>query len=264
MGRVPLVVATDAVDFTTMLFEAASPPVGEIPVVLAPGVSGILLHEAMGHGFEADFNRKGTSIFADKIGARIAPKGVTIFDDATVERSVGSLNIDDEGAPGQKTLLVEDGILRSFMHDRISASHYKVKSSGSGRRQSFRFPPVPRMRNTYMVGGAHKPDEIIRSVEKGLYAEEFSNGQVNIGAGDFTFYLKHGRLIEKGKLTRVVKDANLVGSGPKVLENVRMVGDDLALFSGGGYCGKDGQSVPVGYGLPTTLVGAISVGGRSA
>ncbi|MBI4859536.1 MAG: TldD/PmbA family protein [Candidatus Riflebacteria bacterium] len=257
-------VAHEAADWTVMLFDAVPPPIGEVPVVLAPGVTGILLHEAMGHGFEADFNRKGTSIYADRIGKRVAPEAVTVFDDAMVERSVGSINIDDEGTPGEKTVLVENGILRSYMHDRISSKHYRVKSTGSGRRQSFRFPPVPRMRNTYMASGPATPEEIIRSVQKGLYAEQFSNGQVNIGAGDFTFYLKHGRLIEGGKLTRVVKDANLIGSGPKVLENVKLVGSDLSMFSGGGACGKDGQSVPVGFGLPTILVGAISVGGRSS
>ena len=161
-------------------------------------------------------------------------------------------------------MLVEDGILRSYMHDRISSGHFKVGRTGSGRRESFRFPPVPRMRNTYMLPGSHQPEEIIASVKKGLYAEMFSNGQVMIGAGDFTFYLKHGRMIEDGKLTRVVKDANLIGSGPKVLEQVQMVGNDLLLHSGAGYCGKDGQRVPVGFGLPTLLCHGMSVGGRSS
>ncbi|MBN2497725.1 MAG: twin-arginine translocation signal domain-containing protein [Deltaproteobacteria bacterium] len=256
--------SNEAADYTTKLFDAVSAPVGELPVVLAPGVSGILLHEAMGHGMEADFNRKGVSIYADRIGKRVAPDEVTICDDGTCDRMRGSINIDDEGAPAQRTVLVEKGILRSYMHDRISAKHYSVASTGSGRRQSFRYPPVPRMRNTYMVSGPHDPAEIIASVDKGLYAEVFSNGQVHIGAGDFTFYLKHGRLIEKGKLTRVVKDANLIGSGPKVLEHVEMVGNDMLLFSGGGSCGKDGQRVPVGFGLPTVRVGAISIGGRAS
>jgi TldD protein len=257
-------VAHEAADYTTMLFNAVEAPVGEMPVVLAPGITGILLHEAMGHGFEADFNRKGISIYADRIGKKIAPEFVTIYDDGTNERLRGSINIDDEGAPAQRTALVEKGILRSYMHDRISADHYKVKSTGSGRRESFRFPPVPRMRNTYMINGPHKPEEIIKSVKKGLYAEVFSNGQVQIGAGDFTFFLKHGRLIEDGTLTRVVKDANLIGSGPKVLEAVTMVGDDMEMFSGGGWCGKDGQRVPVGFGLPTVKAGAISIGGRQS
>jgi TldD protein len=247
-----------------LLFDAVSPPAGEYPVVLAPGLSGILLHEAIGHGMEADFNRKGVSVYADRIGTRIAPPHVTIVDDGTNEKMRGSINIDDEGAAAQRTVLVEGGILRSYMHDRISASHYKVDRTASGRRESFRFPPVPRMRNTYMMPGPHKRDEIIASVKKGLYAEMFTNGQVQIGAGDFTFYLKHGRLIEDGKLTRVVKDANLIGSGPKVLESIEMVADDLEMFSGAGYCGKDGQRIPVGFGLPTARAGAISVGGRGA
>ncbi len=254
--------AHNAADHTVVLFDAVEAPVGELPVVLAPGISGILLHEAMGHGFEADFNRKGISIYAGRIGKKVAADTVTILDDGTNGRLRGSINIDDEGTPGQRTVLVENGVLRSYLHDRISANHYKVKSTGSGRRQSFRYPPVPRMRNTYMTSGTSNPEEIIKSVKKGLYAEKFSNGQVNIGAGDFTFFLKHGRLIEDGKLTRVVKDANLIGSGPKVLENVMMVGDDMAFESGGGTCGKDGQGVPVGFGLPTVKCGAISIGGR--
>jgi TldD protein len=257
-------VAREAAELTVMLFEAAQPPAGEYPVVLAPGLSGILLHEAIGHGMEADFNRKGISIYADRIGKRIAPPEVTIVDDATCGRERGSINVDDEGTEGQRTVLVEAGVLRSYLHDRISSRHFKLAGTGSGRRESFRFPPVPRMRNTYMLAGPRKPEEIIRSVKKGLYAEVFWNGQVNIGAGDFTFYLKHGRMIEDGKLGRVVKDANLIGSGPKVLEHVEMVGDDMAMYSGAGHCGKDGQRIPVGFGLPTVKVGAISIGGRKA
>jgi TldD protein len=257
--------AQEAADHTTLLFGAGSPPVGDVPVVLAPGVTGILLHEAIGHGMEADFNRKGTSIYADRIGKPVAPKDVTILDDGvSPKRFRGSINIDDEGNPAQKTVLVERGILRSYMHDRIAAKHYGSQSTGSGRRQSFRFPPNPRMRNTYMLAGPRDPQEIIRGVKRGLYAEKFTNGQVMIGAGDFTFYLKHGRLIEDGKLTRVVKDANLIGNGPKVLEHVDQVGNDLVMHSGAGYCGKDGQRVPVGFGLPTVRCGAISVGGRKA
>jgi TldD protein len=231
---------------------------------MSPGTPAILLHEAIGHGMEADFNRKGISIYADRIGERIAPEDVTIIDDGTNERLRGSINIDDEGIASQRTVLVENGILRSYMHDHISSKHYNLESTGSGRRESFRFPPVPRMRNTYMLNGPYDPEEIIASVDKGLYAEMFSNGQVAIGAGDFTFFLKHGRLIEKGKLTHVVKDANLIGSGPKVLEHVDMVGNDMAMFSGGGNCGKDGQAVPVGFGMPTIRAGAISIGGRKS
>jgi len=256
-------VANEAADYTVRLFGAAPPPVGDLPVVLAPGTSGILLHEAMGHGMEADFNRKGTSIYSSRIGQRVAPEFVTILDDGTGAIR-GSINIDDEGTPAQRTVVVENGVLKTYLHDRISAAHYKVPRTGNGRRESFRFPPVPRMRNTYMLAGPHSPEEIIASVPKGLYAEMFSNGQVNIGAGEFTFYLKHGRRIENGKLGPVVKDANLIGSGPKVLEAVQMAGSDLKIESTGGACGKDGQRVPVGFGLPTLKVGAISIGGRES
>jgi TldD protein len=256
--------ATEAADHTTELFDAVPPPVGEMPVVLAAGYSGILLHEAIGHGMEADFNRKGISIYSDKIGKRIAGEHVTIVDDGTLPNLRGSLNIDDEGTAAQRTVLVEKGILSSYLHDRISANHYGVQRTGSGRRQSFRYPPVPRMRTTYMLDGPHKRDEIIASIDSGIYAERFSNGQVNIGAGDFTFYLQKGRIIENGKLTRVIKDTNLIGSGPKVLEQIDMVADDSIVLQRGGSCGKDGQMVPVGYGLPTVRAGAISVGGRNA
>jgi len=256
--------ARDVVATLDSLFEAVAPPVGELPVVLAAGHSGILLHEAMGHPMEADFSRKGISIYANRIGQRIACEHVTIIDDGTIPHMRGSINVDDEGTEGQRTALVDQGILRSYLHDHISAKHYGVAPTGSGRRQSFRFPPVPRMRNTYMLGGPHDPREIISSVKKGLYAEVYSNGQVNIGAGDFTFYLLKGRLIENGKLTATVKDANLIGNGPKVLESIDLVGSDLTFFSSGGTCGKDGQGVPVGFGMPTVRAGAISIGGRSA
>jgi len=245
-------------------FDAVLPPIGEMPVVLAAARSGILLHEAIGHPMEADFNRKGISIYADRIGAKISSEHVTIIDDATNPGLRGSINMDDEGQPGQKTVLVENGVLRSYLHDRISASHYKTDVTGSGRRQSFRYPPVPRMRNTYMLDGPHDPEEVIGSVKNGIYAETFSNGQVNIGAGDFTFYLKQGRLIEDGKLTAVIKDANLIGNGPQVLAEIDMVGNDAAMMVGGGSCGKDGQFVPVGFGLPTVRAGSMSVGGRNA
>lgn len=257
-------VGSEAAAQAVRLFEAVPAPAGEMPVVLAAGTSGILLHEAIGHGMEADFNRKGTSVYSGRIGQRIASPEVTILDDGTMGRLRGTLNIDDEGTPVQRTVLVENGILRSYMHDRISAAFYGVAPTGSGRRESFRFPPVPRMRNTYMPAGQRDPGEIVASVERGLFAEEFSNGQVDIGGGDFTFYLRSGRLIEHGKLTAVVKDANLIGNGPKVLERIDLVGSDFAMYAGGGACGKDGQSVPVGYGLPTVRVSAITVGGRGA
>ncbi len=256
--------AETAAKRAVLLFEAAPPPAGELPVVLAPGESGILLHEAIGHGMEADFNRKRISIYADRIGQRIAPAEVTIVDDGTVTGDRGAINVDDEGRPGERTVLVEGGILRSYMHDRISAAHYRVEPTGNGRRESYQFPPVPRMRDTYMLAGPHDPEEIIRSVKKGLYAVVFTNGQVEIGAGDFSFYLKTGYLIEDGKITRPVKDANLIGNGPKVLEQAKMVGNDPRIDDGAWTCGKDGQGVPVSMGLPTVLVGGVSVGGVNA
>lgn len=253
--------AKEAVQRTVMQFEAVKPEAGEMPVVLAPGFSGILLHEAIGHGMEADFNRKKISIFADKVGKPVAESFVNIVDDGTNPHLRGSLNVDDEGNDTEKTFLVENGVLKGYLHDRISAAHYGVKPTGNGRRQSFRYAPMPRMRNTYMLPGPHKPEEIIASVKKGLYAESFTNGQVLIGAGDFTFYVKTGFLIEDGKLTRPIKDVNIIGNGPDVLSKIVMVGDDLKIHEGGGTCGKNGQGVPVSMGLPTVKVSAITVGG---
>ncbi|MBM3316875.1 MAG: twin-arginine translocation signal domain-containing protein [Candidatus Eisenbacteria bacterium] len=256
--------ATDVADMAVRALSAVEAPSGELPIVLAPAHSGILLHEAIGHGMEADFNRKGMSIYADKIGSRIACEHVTVIDDGTNPGVRGTINVDDEGNASQRTVLVERGILRSYMHDRISARHYGVAPTGSGRRQSFRFPPVPRMRNTFMLGGPHDPREIIASVRKGIYAENFANGEVKIGAGDFTFYVLHGRLIEEGRLTASIKDVNLVGSGPAVLESIDMVGGDLEMMRSGGSCGKDGQMVPVSYGMPTVRAHRITIGGRDA
>ena len=254
--------AKEAVERTVGLFEAVKPDAGEMPVILAAGSSGILLHEAIGHGMEADFNRKDVSIFADKMGKPVARKFVNIIDDGTNPHVRGSINIDDEANDSQVTHLVKDGILTSYLHDRISAAHYKVKPTGSGRRQSFRHAPIPRMRNTYMTNGPHTRDEIIASVKKGILAETFTNGQVFIGAGDFTFYVKTGYLIEDGKLTRPIKDINIIGNGPKVLEDVTMVADDFKMAEGGWTCGKNGQGVPVSMGLPTIKVKAITVGGN--
>jgi TldD protein len=244
-----------------ILFDAAPGPIGELPVVLASGSSGILLHEAIGHGMEADFARKKITIYSDKIGKPIAPKFVTIVDDGTNPNMRGSINVDDEGTEGKRTVLVEHGILRTFLHDRISARHFKIEPTGNGRRQSFRHMPLPRMRNTYMLAGPHDREEIIKSVKKGIYAEHFTNGEVLIGAGDFSFYVKNGFLIEDGKLTRPIKDINLIGNGPEVLEKVTMVGKDFKLDEGGWTCGKRGQGVPVGLGLPTLKVGKITIGG---
>jgi TldD protein len=244
--------------------EAGTAPAGEMTVVLAAGSSGILLHEAIGHGMEADFNRKEISIYADKIGKRIAPAEVSIVDDATLSGARGSLNVDDEGSPTEETVLVRNGILESYLHDRISARHYGVPSTGSGRRESFRHPILPRMRSTYMLPGSLTPEEIVGSVDRGLFCDSFANGQVQIGAGDFSFYVRSGWLIEGGKLTRPVKDINLIGNGPKVLEAIEMVGNDLVIDEGGWTCGKDGQSVPVSQGMPTVKVGRLSVGGGKA
>jgi TldD protein len=247
---------------TAILFEAGQPPAGEMPVVLAAGSSGILLHEAIGHGMEADFNRKGTSIYADKMGKAVAAPFVSIVDDGTGLGARGSIHVDDEGNPAGRTVLVENGVLASYLHDAISARHYGVSPTGNGRRESYRHPPLPRMRSTYMLPGPHAKEEILRSVKRGIYCQTFSNGQVQIGAGDFTFFVKNGWLIEDGKLTRPIKDVNLIGNGPKALEQVDMVSDDLAVDEGGWTCGKDGQSVPVSQGLPTVRVSSMTVGGR--
>ncbi len=255
-------VVEEAVSRTAILFEAGPPPAGEMPVVLAAGSSGILLHEAIGHGMEADFNRKGVSIYADKIGKPVAQPFVNIVDDAANASARGAINVDDEGNAAGTTRLVEGGVLATYLHDAISARHYGVAPTGNGRRESYRHPPLPRMRSTYMLPGPHRTEEIIRSVKKGIYCANFSNGQVNIGAGDFTFYVKNGYLIEDGKLTRPVKDVNIIGNGPKALEQVDMVSDDLAIDEGGWTCGKDGQSVPVSQGLPTVRVASMTVGGR--
>jgi len=257
-------IARETVRRTVSLFEAVKPEAGEMEVVLAAGSSGILLHEAIGHGMEADFNRKEISIFSDKINKPVAEKFVSIVDDGTNINVRGSINVDDEGNDSQKTFLVENGILKSYLHDRISAQHYGVKPTGNGRRESFRYAPMPRMRNTYMLSGPHTKEEIIRSVKKGLYTESFTNGQVYIGAGDFTFYVKSGALIENGELTKPIKDINIIGNGPEVLKNIVMVGDDLKMAEGGWTCGKNGQGVPVSQGLPTVKVSKITVGGVNA
>ena len=255
--------AQEAVRKTMILFDAVQPKGGELPVILAPGGSGILLHEAIGHGMEADFNRKGTSIFSDKIGRQVAAPFVTILDDGTVPHLRGSIAFDDEGTDSQRTVLVENGIMKSYLHDRLSAAFYKLPSTGNGRRQSFRFAPVPRMRTTCMLAGPHTPEEIIRSVDYGIYAESFTNGQVNIGAGDFTFYVKLGYLVEGGKRTRPIKDINIIGNGFQVLSRITMVGNDFAYDMGTWTCGKDGQGVPVSMGLPTVKVSALTVGGTN-
>ncbi len=257
-------VTRQAVERTMVLFEAGRPPAGEMPVVLASGPSGILLHEAIGHGMEADFNRKGTSIYAEMIGEKVAEDFVTIVDDGTLAHERGALNVDDEGNPGQRTVLGEGGQLRSYMHDAISARHYGVAPTGSGRRQSFRHVVMPRMRCTFMEDGPHSREEIIAAVGNGILAETFTNGQVQIGAGDYTFYIKNGWLIEGGRLTRPIKDINIIGNGPETLRRITMAADDGRLDTGGWTCGKNGQTVPVSQGIPTVLVSQLTVGGENA
>ena len=242
-------------------FAARRPKGGQMPVVMGAGASGILLHEAMGHAFEADFNRKGTSIFSDRMGQRICAEGIHIIDDGTIPANRGSINYDDEGIPGQKTYMVEDGILTSYLHDRISARHYGVSPTGNGRRESFRYAPIPRMRATYMESGNAAPADIIASVDKGIYVDDFSNGQVKIGEGDFTFYVKSGYLIENGRLTTPVKDINIIGNGPEALRDIVAVGNDLEIDPGAWTCGKE-QSAPVSCGIPTVLIKRLTVGGE--
>jgi TldD protein len=230
-------------------------------VVLGPGWPGILLHEAIGHGLEGDFNRKGTSAFAGRVGEQVAAKGCTVVDDGTLRDRRGSLNVDDEGTPTQCTVLIEDGILKGYMQDTLNARLMGVAPTGNGRRESYAHLPMPRMTNTYMLAGKHDPAEIIASVDKGLYAVNFGGGQVDITSGKFVFSTSEAYLIENGKVTRPVKGATLIGNGPDVLTRVSRVGNDLHLDSGVGTCGKEGQSVPVGVGQPTLLIEGLTVGG---
>jgi len=255
--------AREAVERTNFLFGAGKPKAGEMPVVLGAGGSGILLHEAMGHAFEADFNRKGTSIFSDKMGQPVAKDFISIIEDGTIEYNRGSINVDDEGNEVKKIYLVRDGKLESYIHDRISANYYGVDPTGNGRRQSFRNVPLPRMRITYMEPGPHTTDDIIANVEYGVFVDNFTNGQVNIGAGDFTFFVKSGYLIENGKLTQPIKDINIIGNGPQALADITMAAGDYKTDNGTWTCGKAGQSVPVSMGLPTVLVKKLTVGGTS-
>ena len=255
-------VATKSVNNALKLFDAIQPPAGEMPVVLGPGITGILLHEAIGHGMEADFNRKKISTFSTMIGKKVAEPFVTIIDDGTNMNLAGSINVDDEGTPGKKTILVENGILTSYLHDKISAKHYGVEPTGNGRRQDFQNYPVPRMRNTYMLGGTASAEDVIKQAGNGIYVEDVANGQVKIGEGDFAFYVSQGRLIENGKLTSPIKDVNIMGNGPKMLSNIIMLANNLEMHHGGaGQCGKNGQGVPVSFGLPTCLVKSLTVGG---
>ncbi|HSD68825.1 MAG TPA: metalloprotease TldD [Woeseiaceae bacterium] len=255
--------AREAVRQALLQLEADAAPAGTMPVVLGPGWPGILLHEAVGHGLEGDFNRKGTSAFSGRVGQRVASPLCTIVDDGTLPNRRGSLSVDDEGTPGQYNVLVENGILRGYMQDRLNARLMGVAPTGNGRRESYAHIPMPRMTNTYMLAGPHDPGEIIRSVSKGLYAPVFGGGQVDITSGKFVFSATEAYLIENGKLTRPVKGAMLIGDGPAVLQKISMVGNDLQFDTGVGTCGKDGQSVPVGVGQPTLKIDELTVGGTA-
>jgi TldD protein len=251
----------EAARVAVAMLEAVEAPAGEMPVVLGPGDSGILLHEAVGHGLEADFNRKQTSNYSGQMGKQVASPLCTVVDDGTLVSSRGAINVDDEGYTGQKNVLIENGILVGYMHDRLSAKHFGIKPTGNGRRESFRSMPMPRMTNTSLYGGKDNPEDIIKSVKRGIYAKRFTGGQVNISNGDFVFSLSESYLIEDGKLTSPLKDVNLIGNGPEVLRKVDMLGSDYQLSDGIWTCGKDGQSVPVNVGTPTVRISAITVGG---
>jgi TldD protein len=243
------------------LLDAKPAPAGELEVVLAPGDSGILLHEAVGHGLEADFNRKKTSNYTDQIGSNVASELCTVVDDATFLQSRGTVNVDDEGNAPERSVLIDEGVLRGYMHDRHSAGFFGTQPTGNGRRESFASVPMPRMTNTILLGGPHDPEEILRSVKRGVFAKSFGGGQVDIANGDFVFSLTESYLIEDGKLTAPLKGANLIGNGPETLRRVVMLGNDVELSDGIWTCGKDGQSVPVGVGCPTMKLSGITVGG---
>jgi TldD protein len=259
----PEALAQEAARQATLLQSAIEAPAGTFPVVLGAGDSGILLHEAVGHGLEADFNRKKTSNYTDQIGNLVASSLCTVVDDGTIQDSRGSINIDDEGNTPGYNVLIEDGILRGYIQDRMSTQHFGVGPTGNGRRQSFRHYPMPRMTNTYMLAGQSSPDEIIRSVDRGIYCVSFSGGQVDITNGDFVFSVTEGYMIEGGKVTAPIRNVNLIGNGPDVLRKVTAVGSDFKLSDGRWTCGKDGQSVPVGVGIPTVLISGITVGGTA-
>jgi TldD protein len=261
-GR-PLRLAREAVRQATVNLDAVPAPAGTMTVVLGPGWPGVLLHEAIGHGLEGDFNRRGTSAFSGRIGERVASPLCTVVDDGTLPRRRGSLNVDDEGTPTSCTTLIENGVLKGYLQDKLNARLMGMKPTGNGRRESFAHTTLPRMTNTYMLPGPHDPQEIIRSVKRGLYAVNFGGGQVDITSGKFVFSASEAYLIEDGLITAPVKGATLVGNGPDVLTRVSMVGNDLMLDEGIGSCGKDGQTVPVGVGQPTLRVDALTVGGTA-
>ena len=253
--------ADEAVRQALVNLEASPAPAGTMPVVLGPGWPGVLLHEAVGHGLEGDFNRKGTSAFSGRMGEKVASESVTVVDDGTIEQRRGSLTIDDEGTLTEATVLIENGVLTNYMQDKLNARLMNMAPTGNGRRESFAHLPMPRMTNTFMLPGEYEADEIIASVDKGLYAVNFAGGQVDITSGRFVFSASEAYLIENGKITRPVKGATLIGNGPDVMTRVSMVGNDLKLDAGIGVCGKDGQSVPVGVGQPTLRIDSLTVGG---
>ena len=259
----PEALAEEAARQAVLLQDAVEAPAGTFPVVLAAGDSGILLHEAIGHGLEADFNRKKTSTYSDRIGQNVASELCTIVDDGTVMDSRGSINVDDEGNLPGYNVLIENGVLQSYLQDRISAKALGTRASGNGRRQSFKHYPMPRMTNTYMLGGESAPDEVLGRVDKGIYCVAFSGGQVNISNGDFVFSVTEGYMIEDGHITAPIRNVNLIGNGPDVLTKVSAVGHDFKLSDGRWTCGKDGQSVPVGVGIPTVLISGMTVGGTN-
>ncbi len=260
-GDKPLDYAKEAVRQALVQLEAVPAPAGTMPVVLGPGWPGVLLHEAVGHGLEGDFNRKGTSAFTGRVGQQVASELCTIVDDGTIANRRGSLSVDDEGTPGQYNVLVENGVLRGYMQDKMNAGLMGVAPTGNGRRESYAHVPMPRMTNTYMLAGPHDPEEIIASVDHGLFAPNFGGGQVDITSGKFVFSASEAYLIEKGKVTRPVKGAMLIGDGPEALTKISMVGNDLELDTGVGTCGKEGQSVPVGVGQPSLRIDELTVGG---
>ncbi|MBX3586464.1 MAG: metalloprotease TldD [Ramlibacter sp.] len=253
----------DAVNAALTNLESRPAPAGEMTVVLGPGWPGILLHEAIGHGLEGDFNRKGSSAFAGRIGKRVAAKGVTVLDDGTIADRRGSLNVDDEGNTSQRNVLIEDGILRGYIQDSMNARLMGVKPTGNGRRESYAHIPMPRMTNTYMLGGDKDPQEIVASIKKGLYATNFGGGQVDITSGKFVFSASEAFWVENGKIQYPVKGATIVGNGPDALTRVTLIGNDMSLDSGVGTCGKEGQSVPVGVGQPTLRIDGLTVGGTA-
>lgn len=257
------VLADEAIHMARVNMQAVDAPAGLMPVVLGNGWPGVLLHEAVGHGLEGDFNRKGASTFSGRIGEQVAAKGVTVVDDGTLSDRRGSLTVDDEGTPSQRNVLIEDGVLTGYMQDKLNARLMGVDPTGNGRRESYAHLPMPRMTNTFMLEGQHTPEEIISSIDKGVYAPNFGGGQVDITSGKFVFSTSEAYLIEKGKITTPIKGATLIGNGPEVMQKISMIGNNLSLDKGVGVCGKDGQSVPVGVGQPSLKVDELTVGGTA-